>query len=253
MNIAISSLAWTPDTEETTFSVLKKCGISNVEIVFSKIKPWDVLVEKDIIDYRSKLDNYNLCAISTQSLFYGTNIDISDTDRVLNHFEKVINYCNILGIKILVFGSPSMRKGTPDVTNNLFYQLDKILKTNNVQLAIEPNAKIYGGNYWHTVADIKNTLVKNQYTNISSMIDLHNLELENIDPVQEFLINKDIIKHLHISEVGLKPINNNLKHQQFSNVLKSLNYGGIITYEVLSTDNKDILFDSIRYFSQTYG
>lgn len=245
MKLAVTSLAWNDDENEM-FSHLKKCGIYNVEIVFSKIKPWNQLTEQDVIEYKNKLDSYKLSAVSTQSLFYGIDVNLTHTNLVLEHFKKVIQYCEILGIKTIVFGSPGMRKGNPNNLTELFEKLDKILVEKNLSLVIEPNARIYGGEYWHTIPEIVQFL-GNNYKNIHTMIDTHNLIFEGRSILGDLVQFFDKIRHIHISEPKLAVTSNFENVSELIESLQRMGYAGPITYEVLAAKG---IYESILQFSK---
>lgn len=245
MHLAVTSLAWNDD-ENKMFSHLKRCNISNVEVVFSKIKPWDQLTDQDITKYKQKLDDNGLSAVSTQSLFYGIQTNLTETETVLEHFKRLIRYCEILGIKTMVFGSPGMRRGDSSANKELFYKINELLNNKNLSLAIEPNARIYGGEYWHTIPEIVQFL-ENNFKNICTMVDTHNLVLEKRSIVGDLVQFFDKIKHVHLSEPKLAVTSNFENVSDLIENLQRMRYAGSITYEVLAAEG---IYDSILQFSK---
>lgn len=245
MHLAVTSLAWNDDEKEM-FSHLRRCGISNIEVVFSKIRPWNELTDQDIFDYKQKLIGIGLSAISTQSLFYGIQTNLTETETVLEHFKRLIRYCEILEIRTMVFGSPGMRKGDPSANKELFYKIDELLNNKNLSLVIEPNARIYGGEYWHTIPEIVQFL-GNNYKNVHTMIDTHNLVLEERSIVNDLVEFFDKIKHIHLSEPKLAVTSNFENVSEFIQNLQRMRYAGSITYEVLAAEG---IYDSILQFSK---
>jgi sugar phosphate isomerase/epimerase len=249
MKLAVSSLAWDRAEEIEAFKVLKNNNINYVEVVFSKIKPWDDLTENDIKEYKLILEDNGLQSLSSQSLFYGINLTLSDERDVINHLYRIITYSEILGIKTLVFGSPNMRMGSLSSIENTLHKIDMIFNNHNMNFIIEPNARIYGGEFWYSISEIVDYLgVK--FSSIHAMMDLHNSLLEEKDENQDLLKYCDSVRHIHISEPELKPISNYSRHQVFANTIKEINYDGIITYEVLRSN--DVL-NSIGKFSELYN
>jgi sugar phosphate isomerase/epimerase len=241
MKLSLSNLAWDFHEEHQIFSILKIKNINNIEGVLTKINDWDKLSNNVLLEYKKKLDSYNIKMESIQSIFYNIKCDgIRDTEKVYGHINRLIEICKILNVKIIVFGSPTMRNGNDDeLLSQIFKKIDKLLNNSQITLVIEPNSKIYGGNYFHNLDEIVEFIKKNNLINIKTMIDTHNLELEGYNPITEFTKHYNYINHIHISEVKLTPITNDETHIKFSNELKKLGYDKIITYEILKCDNLD--------------
>jgi D-psicose/D-tagatose/L-ribulose 3-epimerase len=254
MKLGISNLAWGVNETEHVIKQLIKHDINNIECVLSKIKPWSDLTSEDIINYKSMLEYLTIKPYSIQSLFYGINCEsIEDSKTVSNHFIKVIDYAKVLDAKILVFGSPKLRKkyiGWEKDLITIFKDVDAMLNDSDLTLVIEPNSSTYGGQFFTSIPEIVEFIDSNKLKNIRTMIDTHNLILENQNPSTMFLTYYEYIKHIHISEENLAPIISNEMHYSFSEVLNNLKYKDVITYEVL---NHCDLFSSIITFSNIYG
>jgi sugar phosphate isomerase/epimerase len=253
MNLALSNFAWDNKDSEEVFKVLKENKIHQIECILTKIKPWSELTREDIIEYKNYLDSFGITAYSIQSLFYGVDCKITDVDTVVTHFERLIEYAEILGSKILVFGSPGLRKqldGWAYAVGDIFNQVDKLLEGKDIKVVIEPNAKIYNGEFWFTLNEIIEFLEFFQFNNIRTMIDTHNAELEGGIVLSNLYNNSKWIKHIHASEVKLANINESKTHESLNFILKTLNYNGTITYEVLNNDN---VLDSIKTFTEIYN
>lgn len=151
----------------------------------------------------------------------------------------------------MVFGSPTMRNGmVNDSLSKIFKRIDESLNNTGITITIEPNSKVYGGNYFHNITEIVNFIENNKFVNIKTMIDTHNLKLEGYDPIIELRKYYDYINHIHISEIKLVPIINSETHINFANELKNLGYDKIITYEVLKCDNIE---SEIKKFVEIYN
>lgn len=172
---------------------------------------------------------------STQSIFYGSNIKSFDDDNILKYLNFVIDECSKCGIKIIVFGSPSLRKGNKNILLNIFDYIDDRLKDNKIYLCVEPNSKYYGGQYYYSLNQIVPDIEK--YSNIKTMIDTHNLILEGENIIKQYKKYSDYIKHIHISEKDLKPIKDWNKYYEFVDFLKEECYNYGITYELKPPEN----------------
>lgn len=253
MALCISNLAYSEQTKDAMFDTMACHGINHVETVFSKIKPWTFLTKDDIYDYKRSLEKHGFATKSAQSLFYGYSYTLNDIDQVLYHFERLISYSEILGIRTLVFGSPTMRKMTINYKENIttvFKILETMLIGTDITVAIEPNAKIYGGDYWHTVPEISEFLQDKYLRRIRTMVDYHNSILEDRDPSEDLLLYKKYISHVHISEPKLGKMQDISAHKKFSDTIKQVGYSGDITYEILESADP---ISSIKDFSSVYG
>ena len=196
MKLALSNFAWDFPELENISKVLNETGIEYVEVVFSKYCDWNDITTEKVTELKELLDKYNLKAISSQSLFY--NVDcksmVTESEKFINHVQKLIEYSKILGIKVLVFGSPALRKVGGYTFSNLhetFNKIDALLDGTDIVFCIEPNSKIYGGEFFYTIKEIVSFLSTFNYKNIVTMCDTHNSWLEGQDPNDELTKYKD--------------------------------------------------------------
>lgn len=252
MNLSVSNLAWDHKDFDNVLKILKNQNIKKIEGVLTKINSWDLIDKPQLENIKNKLKSYDIDMESIQSIFYGINIkSLNNKSEILGHIKKLTDYSKILGYKILVFGSPNLRNEFDYQTIvDVFSEIDKLLIDNDIVMCIEPNSKIYKGDYFHTITEIVGFLNKNNFKNIKTMIDTHNLLLEDEDPIEMMSKYFKHIIHIHVSENGLIPISDQNFHKNFSQKLKSVKYGGIITYELLPCDN---LEEQIKQFKKIYN
>ena len=138
-----ANFAWDFPELENISKVLNETGIEYVEVVFSKYCDWNDITTEKVTELKELLDKYNLKAISSQSLFY--NVDcksiVTESEKFINHVQKLIEYSKILGIKVLVFGSPALRKVGGYTFSNLhetFNKIDALLDGTDIVFCIEP-------------------------------------------------------------------------------------------------------------------
>lgn len=175
---------------------------------------------------------------STQSIFYGSGVtSFEDLEATKTHLEYVIDECARCGIKVIVFGSPSLRKGNRDRLREVFDSVDGRLRENSIYLCVEPNARYYGGDYYHKLSQIVPDI--EGYTNIKTMIDSHNVLLEGGNLIDTFESYREYIKHIHFSEKDLVPITDYSKLTEFTSHLLKSGYEYGITYELKKTENLD--------------
>jgi sugar phosphate isomerase/epimerase/nucleoside-diphosphate-sugar epimerase len=248
MNLAISNLAWDKENEHSVFKEINRLGINRIEGVIGKVFKWEEINTEKLKIYADYLKNNNIEIKSIQSIMYGIGIkSFHEEEKMIKHFERLIYISKFLDIDKLVLGSPKMRIDRN--IENIFKKIDKMLKDTNINIVIEPNAGIYGGSFFTKVPEIVNFIEQNSLENIKTMIDTHNSILEGECPVEAFHKYSNYIKHIHVSEVGLKSFSVSDIHKDFSNELKSKKYENIITYESLNDEN---IIKSIEYFTEVY-
>lgn len=247
MKLGISNLAW---DGYVNLEFLKQNNINYIEVVLPKFISWNNQELNKLNKFIEEAKNYNINILSTQSIFFNSNVNNFHSDDFIKHIEKVINICDKVKIPKLVLGAPSLRTFKVDfgLINN-FYYIDSILKKFNQILLLEPNSKKYNGNYFHTVDEIVNFIKQNDFSNIKTMIDTHNIILENQNPSKMFLKNVLYIDHIHVSEQDLGDFKESYEHSELAIALKNKNYDGLVVYESKPSTN---LLKSIELFNKTY-
>lgn len=247
MKLAITSLGF-----ENIEDVLNYSNIRHLEVVPYKIKPWNELTNASVFQYSDEIRKLGITPYSFLSLFYGLDIhSFNDTEKVLNHLNRLIVYCNVMNIKQVVFGSPGLRKKVPgweDSISKLIDQADKLFNSTPSNLLIEPVSSHYKAEYFTTIDEIVEYLNSRNYKNIFTMLDMHACVLENLDPVEKLYQYKDYIKHVHVNEPDLGPLKDITLHKQFSAALKKIKYDGIITFETVNNKFKD----NVKVFEEIY-
>jgi sugar phosphate isomerase/epimerase len=251
MKLGVSNLAWENSELENIIPILKINGIKYIETVLPKYINWEVLDTTNLLNYIDILYKHDLLTLSTQSIFYNSSVKHFSDPNFINHLKKVFDVSKLLNIDFVVLGAPTMRLS--HISKELIFNLhliDSYIKNTNQILLLEPNSKIYKGDYFYTVSEIVNFIEGNKFSNIKTMIDTHNIILENEDPTENYLKYKNLISHIHISEKGLDSFAPTEKHITLSNTLKQTNYNGLVIYEAKPSNNLTI---DIEQFAKIYN
>ncbi|NBW19280.1 MAG: hypothetical protein EBR82_66025 [Caulobacteraceae bacterium] len=212
-------MSWDADQNESMFHLLKELGYDYVESVYSKFST-------------------EFPVLAIQSIFYNSGITTLDNTEVCaNHIKKIIADCKKHGIKVITFGSPTMRIGSKDKIHQLLLSVDEMLDGTDIKFCIEPNARYYGAEYYNTLEEIVQDLKEYNYKNITSMIDVGNSILEDKIPKDEYKKYKDYISHIHFAAKDLKEIKDYNLYISFYNYLVHKNYKGCITYEFSNAED----------------
>jgi sugar phosphate isomerase/epimerase len=254
MKLAVSNLAWDFQENQEIFDYLKELNIRYIEGVISKLGNWEDLNVDKIREFKQILDHEGLKVRSIQSIFFNyTSEGLHNTPSIISHIKTLTEYCQILGVKVMVLGSPNLRVISDNLQNKLsktFIEIDSVLDGTQIELSIEPNMTQYGGKYFHNLNEIVDFIISNRLENVKTMIDTHNLILEGYNPIHELLKFEKFINHIHVSEHNLTPLNDLEFHKLFSQTLNDINYKKIITFEVKKCENR---FETFREFSKIYS
>lgn len=252
MKLGVSRLAWDDNIPlNDLISLFKDNNIGYIEIILPKYINWDKIDLTKLDDFISYVKDKGLNVLSTQSIFFNSNVKSFHDVGFNHHVQKVSDICSYFGIQSLVLGAPTMRDFQIDLgLTNHFSYIDKILADKNQILLLEPNSRKYDGNYFYTVNEIVDFINQHNFTNIKTMIDTHNILSEKEIPTENYLKYSDMIYHVHVSEDDLGDFTVSNQHDDLARALKLQNYQGLIIYEAKPSTNLKL---SIELFSKTYN
>jgi sugar phosphate isomerase/epimerase len=244
MHTGISHLSFST-LDEALLTELVELGLSNFEIVLSKLRV------SDLGDFCKVLKRVGLSSKSAQSILFNSGVGDLTDQAFIEYLDSTIPVYKAIGVTTLVLGSPAQRNVLNfEKLGESFSSLDRILSDSGMTLCIEPNSQIYGGRYFFDVESIVEFIELHNFSNVKTMIDTHNLILEGLNPATELLNHFRHIHHVHISEAGLTGFAESEFHRAFSNALKSTQYSGLITYETLNSKN---LIDEVTRFTKYFS
>jgi sugar phosphate isomerase/epimerase len=253
MKIGLSELAWDNTIDLNKLLVeLVIYDISFVELIIPKHIDWDLVETTRLKDFLNTLNRFNINIESTQSVLFNSKVkSISDNSLFIDHMNTVFDICKKFSIKKIVLGAPSLRQNC-DIEElvSAFKQLDLKLNNTDRVLLLEPNSRHYNGDYFFTVDEIVSFIKKNNFKNIKTMIDTHNIILENQSPSEIFTTYYDYIDHIHVSEINLDSFKPSNDHYELANKLKEFNYKGLVIYECKKSNT---LIEDIKLFSNIYN
>ena len=214
MSFCVSNLCWSFE-DDRAYKILKANRIDRIEI--SPVRSFGTLENintKSIKQYAKILSHYELSVASIQSIFFQKQINLfEDNDMFIEHFKKVIDISSELDCKYIVYGSPktrSLNKIGIEKANDVYLStFEKISKYNDeIIIGIEPNPEYYNCFFMNTYEKIikaNSSLPKN----ICFHFDYACISLGGDDPNKIFDLEKESLKHLHVSNKDLKSIADN--------------------------------------------
>ena len=231
MRTSVSHLAFNENTADL-LSKLPALGISNLEVVLSKIRV------DDFSDFIKSANSAGLSVESAQSILWNSGVSDLTEDSFASYMLSMIPVYESLGVKTLVLGSPLQRQYENfEKLSSQFFKIDSALASAGLTLCIEPNSRNYGGKYFFDVSSIVKFIESCNLSNVKTMIDTHNLILEGLDPVDQLISYSSKVHHIHVSEVGLEGFIESDRHSDLARAINSIKYSGIVTYEVLNSKN----------------
>lgn len=259
MKFSISNIAWKAEWDKDVYQKLYDIGFSAIEIA-----PLRTLANGyDSSDeaYEAWLSEYQLLfseVASMQSLLFKLDIQLFESlengEYVLDILKKGLIFASKLNVRTLVFGSPAIRNvnSNQEFENSkvFFKQLVNLAQMFDIQIALEPNPKIYNTNFINTTQEALGYAKLINHPNFGINLDLGTV-IENKEMIHD-IIDKDTIawiKHVHISEPYLIPIQKDHSelHIQLFKQLKLLGYDKFVSIEMKSGLDQADLFDVLDY------
>ncbi len=235
-SIVVSSLT-NPNPMRSDF------GITDIEVApFSFFGP-DFMNQH--LEWFLKFRKNNI--YSFQGLFYPYDwkLDIH-FDEITKYLCKLIDIAFVVGVKILVFGSPKLRSvmcGASRLFTELMQLCNDYIGNRDIYICVEPNAKHYNCNFLTTAKETSDFIRNLNLPKIKMMLDTGNMWLENESEDILFHYASELY-HIHFSAPNLIGLNKWEKRFGFAflrNLLiKKYNYKHRFTIECLNITEQDL-------------
>ncbi|MDP3443640.1 MAG: TIM barrel protein [Ignavibacteria bacterium] len=259
MKFSISNIAWPVEWDKQIFQKLIELGFDSIEIAPNRtllngyestqeqINQWN----KQYFEFFSEIS-------SMQSLLFKVESRIFESDETMEHvlkiLEKGIRFASLLNVKTIVFGSPSIRNVDNQeqyLRSQLFFtRLASFAKSVCINVALEPNPKIYNTNFLNNTTEAVEYVKYLNQSNLGINLDYGTI-IENNELIHDIMTEENIIliKHVHISEPYLTKINfqRRKEHVEFLKSLVSLNYSAYISIEMKSACTFEEIVDVLNY------
>lgn len=261
MKLSISNIAWSKEDDERVYALMKKYGYSGLEIAPTRIFPENPYADLESAKKWSEelKKEYDFSIPSMQSIWYGRQEKIFGTAEeraiLLSYTRKAIDFAVAVGCGNLVFGCPRNRN-LPEGADlstaiSFFKELGEYARLRGTTIGMEANPTIYNTNYINdTKAALK--LIKE----VDSPGFLLNLDvgtmLQNKEDVKELIENVRYINHVHISEPGLKVIEEREVHKDLCKILRKESYYGFISIEMGKTDDISKIERILKYIRSVF-
>lgn len=186
-----------------------------------------------------------------QALYYPHTWTLRDDyDAVLAYTRKLVDIACFLGVRVLVFGSPALRRVESEADVERFVEFARAvgdhIGARGLKLCIEANARAYGCNFITTNAECAAMVERIGHANVRMVLDTGCTLMEQQSVVHDLERFAPLVAHVHFSAPRLGSVFD-VADLSFPNVRRALDrvrYTGLITLEML-TATREAVEDSL--------
>lgn len=243
--LAVSNIAWEPREDDAIAELLRREGVTGVEIAPTKWRerPFDASPD-DIARYRRSWEDRGLRVVSLQSLLFGRPdlqlfTGAAQRAALSDYLRRVIDFGASLGAHALVFGSPKNRlrgalalNEALEIAADFFRALGSHAAARQLALCIEANPVEYGCDFVTTTAQAAKLCKLVDHPAIRVNADLGGMMLAGEEPGLAIEAAKEFIAHVHASEPHLAELGAGAKHEAAGRALRDIAYRGWVSVEM---------------------
>ena len=262
MQLSISNIGWEKEKDDQVYELMKKHGYSGLEIAPTRIFPENPYEKNvDVAAWSAKLKReYGFCIPSMQSIWYGKQEKIFGTTEerqiLINYTRKAIDFAAAVDCKNLVFGCPRNRNlpegADPKTAIPFFKELGDYAAEHGTVIGMEANPPIYHTNYINDTLSALDLVRAVDSKGFRLNLDVGTI-VQNKEDIGELTGNVNLINHVHISEPGLKPIEERSCHATLWKELAAGGYQGFISIEMGKADDLSVLEAKMEYVRSIFG
>ena len=267
MKLSISNIAWDAKDDKKVYEAMKQKGFSGIEIAPTRWvseAPYDKVEEACQIAEGLK-EKYGYAVSSMQSIWFGKSERVfaneSERQELLDYTKKAIDYAVAIGCNNLVFGCPRQRnildewtlssEEIDSIAVDFFRELGEYAALKGTAVGMEANPAIYNTNFVNTTEQALALIEKVDSKGFLLNLDVGTM-IQNGEDVSILKGKVHLINHTHVSEPGLKPIEERELHKELAELLKEENYEKFISIEMGKQENTDVIEHLIQYISEVF-
>lgn len=260
--MSVSNIGWSAEQDDYVYSIMEREGYSGLEIAPTRIfpeAPYDKGDDAEVWSEKLKKDR-GFMIPSMQSIWFGLqeNIFGSSEERqiLLDYTKKAIDFAKKVKCNNLVFGCPrnrNMSEGADPETGVRFLKeiADYAFERGTV-IGMEANPPIYHTNYINDTLSALALIEKVGSKGFRLNLDVGTM-IQNEESVSELAEKVYLISHVHISEPGLKPIEERTLHRELKKILEEEGYQGFVSIEMGKVDDIRVLENRMQYIRSIFG
>jgi D-psicose/D-tagatose/L-ribulose 3-epimerase len=243
IRLAVSNIAWDPSEDDDVAAVLRREGVTGVEIAPTKWRehPLDATAA-EISAYRRYWNERGFAISSMQALLFGRpDLELFGSTRrqLAEHLSRIVELGAGLGARALVFGSPkNRRRGTLSVPGAMasaaefFQEIGELAAQHGVVVAIEANPPEYGCDFVTRTSDAVELCRLIASPGIGVNGDLGGITMSGDDPRGAIEEARGCLAHVHASEPNLAELGAGADHAAAAEALREIGYDGWISIEM---------------------
>lgn len=262
MKLSISNIGWAKENDTSVYNLMKKYGFHGLEIAPTRIfteLPYDKKEEAEEWSLDIK-NEYGFSVSSMQSIWFGRQEKIFGCDEernaLLEYTKKAIDFASNIGCENIVFGCPRNRNLPDDADESVavvfFKELGDYAYSKGTVIGMEANPPIYNTNFINDTKSALNLIEKVNSMGFRLNLDLGTI-IQNDEDVSELIGKVPLINHVHISEPGLKPIEERSIHIELKTLLEKEGYNRFISIEMGKVDDIGILEEKMDYVRRIFA
>ena len=262
MKLSISNIGWAEENDVAVYTMMKNYGFTGLEIAPTRIfpeQPYSNLEQARIWADKLKSENGFLVP-SMQSIWYGRTEKLFGTDEesavLVDYTKKAIDFAEAVGCKNLVFGCPRNRNIPNGADENIairfFKEIGDYAAEHGTVVGMEANPPIYNTNYINDTLSALELIEKVDSEGFKLNLDVGTM-VENGEAVAILKGRESLINHVHVSEPGLKPIEERQIHCDLCDLLKDCNYKGFVSIEVGKQEKIEDLEKMMKNVKEIFG
>lgn len=262
MKLSISNIAWEEKNDVQVYKWMKQYGFTGLEIAPTRIfpeSPYEKLTQAK--EWSEKLwGEYGFVISSMQSIWYGKNECLFGAEEerrtLLDYTRYAVDFAEAVGCRNLVFGCPRNRAvpdgGNAETADPFFKELGDYASEHGTAIGMEANPPIYNTNYINDTLSALELIHRVDSQGFRLNLDVGTM-IQNGEKADELVGNVKFINHVHISEPGLKTIENRELHLELCRILKEEGYDGFISIEMGKKEDISFIEDVMKYVQEIFG
>lgn len=262
MKLSVSNIAWDVTKNNAVYDLMKKYDYLGLEIAPTKIFPSDPYnkIEQAKLWAEELNNEYGFKVSSMQSIWFGRQEVMfnSDDERstLLEYTKKAICFAEAVGCNNLVFGCPRNRNipagKNADAAIDFFKEIGEYAFKHSTVIGMEANPPIYNTNFINSTLEAFDLIKEIDSPGFKLNLDVGTM-IQNNETVDILQDNISLINHTHISEPGLRIIEERNLHSQLYKCLHSGNYDNFVSIEIGTQDDISMIEKSMIYVKEIFG
>lgn len=257
MRLSISNIAWQAEDDAVVYGWMKDYGFTGLEIAPTRVfpeKPYE-----DLNRAAAWAGELGFAVPSMQSIWYGRREKLfgscEERGELLDYTRKAIDFAAAIHCGNLVFGCPSNRvlpeDADPEIGIAFFREIGNYAASKGTVIGMEANPPIYNTNYINDTASALELIEAVDSPGFQLNLDVGTM-VQNGEAVSVLEGKVDRINHVHISEPGLKMIQERELHSRLAQLLRD-GYDGFVSIEMGRSEDLKNVENAMRYVKGIFG